>query len=563
MNDVIKTLGFVGGAALLWVLAGLTGPKEAELALFSDQGETFFPAFLDPTAATELEVWQFDAAESTPTPFAVKKDSRGVWTIPSHYEYPADAKTRMSKSASMVVGLKKDQVVSDRKQDHVEFGVVDPKDESTEAKGRGTLVIFKDGANTLAELVIGNEVDDKPGVHYVRVPGKNRVYSAKFDNQLSTKFADWIETDLLKAQSWDIQQVTFDNYTVDEQQQAIVKGDTIVAMKDEKSQWTLAGLAAEEEANADKLREVGDSLGQIKIVGVRKKPDGITASLKLATGLEGMFAQQSLLSKGYFLTRDGSVVSNEGDLLFTTSKGIRYTLRFGEIAYGEGDEVTSGAEPKPSDKPKDGEQGPQPKVGNNRFLMVTAEFDPALLKQPTGVRMVEDEFQKRMTAKTDLEAIVAAIDAYKQKNEGKLPATLAALTEKVGDTEPFLQELKKDPWDGDYVLEPSGETFVVMSYGADKQAGGEGLNADVRNDKFALEDEQRRTNDEWQQFDTKVDTGKKEAASLTKRFGPWYYVIDNALFQKLKPQRKDLVKPKEKTEEPAPGANGGAVDPGK
>ena len=38
---------------------------------------------------------------------------------------------------------------------------------------------------------------------------------------------------------------------------------------------------------------------------------------------------------------------------------------------------------------------------------------------------------------------------------------------------------------------------------------------------------------------------------LTKRFGPWYYVIDKTLFDKLKPARADLVQPK--SEEAKPG----------
>ena len=43
-----------------------------------------------------------------------------------------------------------------------------------------------------------------------------------------------------------------------------------------------------------------------------------------------------------------------------------------------------------------------------------------------------------------------------------------------------------------------------------------------------------------------------QKARLTKRFGPWYYVIDQSLFGKLKPKRADLVKPKSAT----PPANG-------
>jgi hypothetical protein len=53
-----------------------------------------------------------------------------------------------------------------------------------------------------------------------------------------------------------------------------------------------------------------------------------------------------------------------------------------------------------------------------------------------------------------------------------------------------------------------------------------------------------KASDEWTEYDKKVEDGKKEADKLTRRFGPWYYVIDQALFAKLKPARTDLVKEK-------------------
>ena len=34
----------------------------------------------------------------------------------------------------------------------------------------------------------------------------------------------------------------------------------------------------------------------------------------------------------------------------------------------------------------------------------------------------------------------------------------------------------------------------------------------------------------WTAYDGQVKTGQEEADQLTKRFGPWYYVIDKALF---------------------------------
>ncbi|MBL8755414.1 MAG: DUF4340 domain-containing protein [Planctomycetes bacterium] len=560
MNQVAKTGIAVGAAVGLSLLALSMGPREVRLAEFDDQGQEFWPTFKDGASVTELEVVEFREATGEPYPFVVKRDDKGRWTIPSHGNYPADAKDRMGKAAAMLLGLKKQAVVGDVKGRHVDYGVVDPLESGAETKGRGKHIRLKDSAaNVLADLIVGKAVEGKTGEFYVRVPDKKRVYRVKLDGELSTKFADWIETDLLKASSWDIAKVTFDNYSIDEQRGAIVPGDKLVVGKDDAGKWTFAGLDAEkEESNEDKLREIGDTLGQIKIVGVRQKPEGLTARLERANGIEAQLLAQSLQQKGFFLDRSGKLFSNEGDLLFETKKGVRYTLRFGELVLGDGDEVTSGiADPK--QKPKEGEAA---KAGNNRYLMVTAEFDEALLPKPAGVRLPADQLQKRTEARTQIEAIQRAVEAFRTKHENKLPETLAKLTEKPAEGDALLAELKKDPWDNDYQLVVVGEGYAIVSFADGKAEGGEGAAQDVRSDRLPLEDELKKVADAWAEFDRKVEDGKKEADKLTKRFGPWYYVIDQALFGKLKPKRADLVKPKA-APAPVDPANPGATQPGK
>jgi hypothetical protein len=558
MNETVKTISFVGAAALLVALASITGSGKVENALFDDEGQVLFPEFTDAAAASELVVASYDDASTEIRTFNVRRDEKGIWTIPSHNNYPADAKTRMAKSATMMLGMKRDRVISDLVDDHAKCGVVDPEEQSLDTKGRGTKVTFKNqGGQDLATLIIGKELDGDMDMHFVRLPGKKRVYAAKFDNQLSTKFADWIETDLLKAKSYDISKITFDNYSVDEQQGQIVQGDKIVAKKDDASKWAVDGLEADKVANEEKLREVGESLTQIKIVGVRKKPAGLDDRLQSKPGMNDAL---SLQSKGFFLLRDGSMRSNEGDLLFETKSGVRYTLRFGEIVYGEGDAVTSGAEAKPKE-PKEGEQGPTPMAGNNRYLLVSAEFDPSLLTAPKGARLPDEVLDQRRDARSQIEAIVSAIDAYKQKNEGKLPAALVDLTKKPNDTEAaLLTELKQDPWGQDVVYVVEGEGYKLLSKGPDQVEGGDGVGTDIVSTLLVREDDMKRDADQWKEHETKVEAGKKEAADLTRRFGPWYYVIDNALFQKLKPTRADLSKAKDAPAE-TPQDGGAPVAP--
>lgn len=544
MNEFVKTGVFVGGAALLVLLVTFTGPRSQPHELFRDEGELFYKDFTDPAMATELEITQFDEASSSVRSFHVKQDDKGRWTIPSHGGYPADAATRMGKAATMFVGLTKQRVITDKKEQHAQFGVLEPAAEGIDTKGRGVRVTLRDkNGGVLSDLVLGKALEGKTDIRYVCVPGKRHVYSCKIAEDLTTKFSEWIETDLLKLQSWDITRVEFDNHRVDEVAGRVVKGDQFWAAKDEASKWTVDGIdAAKEEPNEEKLREITDSLGQIKIVGVRRKPAGLTSDFGLEKGVDQqqlMEIRMSLQQAGYFPAENG-VYSNEGELRVQNRKGLTYTLRFGEIAYGEGDEISSGvaAPPKP---PKDGEAGPVQKVGNNRYLMVSVAFDEKLLKAPTGLRLSEEDLKKRKDARTEIEAIVKAIDAFKEKNDKKLPETLAKLTE--GENAP-LKELKKDPWGQDFLLQATGDTFAVVSHGGDQKEGGEGPSADIRSDKFAFEDELDRAAADWKAHDTKITDGQKEAKTLQNRFGPWYYVIDKALFDKLKPKKADLVKAK-------------------
>jgi len=539
MNEFAKTGAMAGVAVVLTLLAVTMKPGEARLQQFDDQGEAFFPGFTDGAAIAELELTAFRPESSSVYAFIVKRDDKGVWTIPSHGNYPADAYDQMGKAASMLIGLKKDSVVGDSKGRHAEYDLIDPLAEGVETKGRGKRLTLKDSAgNELADLIIGKEIEDKPGTYYCRLPEKKRIYKTKLAGALSTKFADWIETDLLKAQAFNIQKVTFDNYSVDEQLGKVVPGDKLVIAKSADNKYVLEGLdAAKEETNDERANEIGTTLGSIKIVGVRPKPAGLTARLERANGFEAQILSQQLRQKGYFMGRGGKLFSNEGDLLFETKSGVRYTLRFGELVPGEGDEVTAGLG---SERPESDAEAD----ANNRYLMVTAEFDPALIEKPKAARISDDELQKRTEARKMIESIQAAVASFMAANDGKLPAALTDLTQKPADGEALLKELPVDPWGNQYEFQPSGESYVILSHGADGAAGGDAQNQDVRSDQLPLEDALATAAEEWKTYDGKLKTGEDEAASLTKRFGPWYYVIDKALFDKLKPSREELVKAK-------------------
>jgi len=375
MNEKKKTLYFIGGAILLALLAFATTPHRATPNDFLDQGEEFFPEFQDPNVATSLEVVSFNEETGEAVPFKVVFED-GKWSIPSHYNYPADGKDQLAKVAAGVIGIKKDDYRSDNVADHEALGVIDPLDESaTSLTGRGTRVtISGENEKLLADFIIGKKVEGAKGYRFVRIPGQKRVYAAKMDIPLTTKFSDWIESDLLKVEKDAITQITLKDYSINERSGVVNQRDVVKLSKD-GSAWKINKMRSNQEVNKSKADDLLKALDELTIVGIRPKPQGLSRNLRKAG--DAMEVSQgdylSLQSKGYFFAKDGQMLSNEGEMQVKTSDGVTYTLRFGEIAYGSGTEVSAGAT-DPEKVNKD--------VAENRYLFITTEFDGSEFKEP-------------------------------------------------------------------------------------------------------------------------------------------------------------------------------------
>jgi hypothetical protein len=402
-TELKKTLAFVAVALVLTGAAVVRLPdRTGTNAVFNDQGQPFFPEFKDPLACTDLEVIEYDNSTASVRPFKVMfKD--GKWVIPSHHGYPADAKDRLAKTAAGVTDLTKDTIRSDRVEDHESLGVLEPDalDVKTPLTGRGKRVTLRDkSGRALADFIIGNEVRDRPGMRYVRVPGQKRTYGVNVKVDLSTRFADWIETNLLKIDSGRIRKVTFDNHKVDPERGRLVKGDEeTVSRKDSADAWKLdKEVPAGQEVNTEKLSGLTTALADLKIVGVRPKPPGLSRELKLTSTNDVKATTnadlQSLVSKGFYPTKDG-LFSNQGDVKVKTDEGAVYTLRYGEVVFATGEDLSAGG--KEEGKPKEAAKKAEGTT-ENRFLMVTVAFDPALVPEPTKPKedlvIPDDPFQK-------------------------------------------------------------------------------------------------------------------------------------------------------------------------
>ncbi len=377
MSETRKTMTYAGAALLLLALVFLTAPRRITPDAFLDRGESFFPEFTDPNVATTLEVIEFDEETAAARPFKVTFNEN-KWTIPSHHSYPADGKERLAQTAAGVIGIKKDDFRSNNVADHEAFSVLDPLDQTvTSLKGRGKRVTIKgESDQILADLIIGNQLEGRDNLRFVRLPDQKRVYVARIDIDLSTQFEDWIERDLLQANQRDIEQMTLKDYSINERTGTINQRDVVILDREEES-WKANRMSSTQEVDSTKLDDLLKAIEELSIVGVRPKPEGLSKNLSRAEGGEGISQADllSLQSKGYYFTRDSNLVSNEGELEIRNSKGVIYTLRFGEILYGTGEAVTAGTNQNSEDEE---ELGP----GENRYLFITAAFDPNRFPEP-------------------------------------------------------------------------------------------------------------------------------------------------------------------------------------
>ena len=121
-----------------------------------------FPELTNPLDVTRLEIVQFDeASHQCKKPFEVAqvmgRDGKSRWAIPSHFDYPADAKDHLADAASLLMDIKSintapgmDEKQGDLTQEnirrlHNEYGVVDPDPATVKSSdtGVGTRITLK------------------------------------------------------------------------------------------------------------------------------------------------------------------------------------------------------------------------------------------------------------------------------------------------------------------------------------------------------------------------------------------------------------------------------------
>ena len=579
MNTNSQTLKFVIAAAVMGGLAGLTSvlSRPTPIDDFANVGKSFFADFKDPNLATAVRVVAYNEDTASSRVFTVQKKD-GTWRIPSHHNYPADGEDRLAKTARTLIGVKRGAVASRVAADHERFGVVDPLGEASETlKGRGQrLTLMKESDIAVADLIIGKKLPEGENRYYVRHPEEKETYITELEVDISTKFGDWVEADLLKLDRDDLTKLEAKSTKVDGRSFSEVV-DATLSRASSTDDWALDGLNEEtEEVNKDDITAMVNVLDNLKLSGVRRKPElagkpilqgdlGIAIPPSAAQNPQIVnqvidMVQSSLNSKGFLVyenreENDFRLYAKAGELVASLKDGVQFHMSFGNEFEGSDDEIEIGgttaeaddeesedeqkpADPQGSEEADDEEEKDdkdEEKKTKSRYLIVRASFSEDLLG-PELVVPVKPEVPEGVEVDADGNVVKLAEEPAEETEDAA-----ADNAEKTEDDAEKADDAKAE--DANAEAEKSDEAA------AEEKKEDEPNLSDIYQraiEKFRAD--KTKYESDVKDREKKAEDGKKKVDELNDRFADWYYVITEEDFGKLRLSRDQLVKEKEKEE---------------
>lgn len=618
MNETSKTVAFLITGCLFAVAAAsswwLTQPKP--VGGYEKVGEEFFPNFDDAQLAQSVEVTAFDAETDSVNRFSVAMVD-GLWRIPSHHNYPAEAADRLARTATSMIGVVRESCVNRRTTAHAEYGVLDPEDPEATDETAGKRITLRDaGGEILADYIIGKPggtvADDpnqmvrdaviEPDYYYVRVPEEKETYKAKVKIDLSTRFSDWINTDLLKVEADEITALEIDDYELKEQRVQTPAGiqiqygkttnDKLRLSRTGFNPWQLEGMnPATEELVTLPIEETLTMLDQMVIAGVRPKltVDGkrlVNSDLSInedlakenpqAFRINLLRLQDQLEQKGFTIGATPEdpekigLLASRGELRAATNKGVKYTLYFGRAVSGsekeieigvskddaskenpEGDQAEKAAAKQKADESRGAQESDEAELPENepknrsRYVAIRVDFDPAMLGeapvQPTEPKApVKPEGYDQWKAKRDAELMKKAKETAGDaaKNEQSEGESGENQEDDAPDAPEDVDAANDEEFEA-YAAEASAHEQAKIQYVTDLEL--------YETNKIEYEEREKQ--------------GKELVAELNERFADWYYVVPADSLKKLKLQRVDLVTVKETPPPPLESNTIPAADP--
>lgn len=573
-KESLRTSGFLGLAIAMLVTAGMTYwmNQPPKIDGFELVGQEFYDNFTKSSQATSLKVVAM-TSDAKLQEFSVKRVD-GLWTIPSHYNYPAEAIERLASTSASVIGLERETLVGRLASEHDKFGVIDPTGElATDPETTGQrLTLLDEEDNVLADLIIGKlageipmdrsaetiEADMPTSYFYVRRADEAQTFKVPLRIDLSTKFSDWIDTDLLRLDPNELTKIKLDNYEIQERagdilgqtkQIAKFEGEQISLFRDAEnpgSNWNMEGLNTETETiNLQQIMQIATTLKDLRIVGVRPKTtfrgkQVLTADLQINTdpairenpaGFQEAITQLTLEmgDKGFNLQAKRSphgrselfFLCKKGELELGTSQGINYTLMLGNTVEGNEKAIEVGGtqdneNPSTSSHTDNSTDPSSDKKGDSkdRYLVVRVNFDESLLgakpvkpTEPTPP-VAPDGFEP---PKSDAASEIS--DPQEQGNDAPKPGE----DESGQDDESDATKRRAEFLAHDKAL----EAYELA--------------------KVEFELELAQFNKQMEAWNLKVEAGKKLANELHERFGKWYYVVSADNLDTVQAKKVDLI----------------------
>ena len=495
MNELARTGVYLVVAGLLGTLAYSVQPTKRPLDPGAEANKSLTNKFTDISQAKSLEITRANESLAEISAFRVAEVG-GRWVIPSHDNYPADAKSQLGDVAKALIDLNAMDVVSTDAKDHTEYGVLEPTAAAIKElkQGIGTLVtILNQSDEPIVRLIIGKEANTSnkslmetvnKELRFVRIQGQDAVYVAPLPFlTISSEFEKWIDKDLLQLNAFDVAKVEIKDYSIVDAQdrngdivkQLSPRSETLVSFNRATSKWDLeemtvfrgtqkepSGLSEDEELNGTVLNDLKSAVDNLSIVDVVRKPEGLGADLQ---GSENLTKESrvALSAKGFYLRPETSeILGTNGDIRIIQDDGVEYVLRFG---------VTRNT----------AESASEGKL--NRYMLATARFRSESIPEPT------------------------------------------LLPEPGGQVGPAESKPESEKTDEERALEQN-------------------------RDKIAREN-QRKKDD----YNNKVKKATTKVKELNARFADWFYVINEETYRKIHLTRADIVKATDRAKEEGYGVD--------
>jgi len=287
------------------------------------------------------------------------------------------------------------------------------------------------------------------------------------------------------------------------------------------------------------------------------------------------------MRRGFYPARDPrnpdggiTLYANEGDIRTSTSNGVEYVLRFGNIA-GKGEQEEGDDE--------GGAGAEKAELGENRFVMIMTEFNQDLIPLPELTPLDNESSSKEGGAESTAKDAGDEGEGEGSSTDG--PAGDAEGEPKVdAEGEPTVDAEGRDEESLDEVLEAAAQESDDEGADADETgtdateetgpngkppAGSSSANGDdsgtdepssatkkrepagdkpklstkEKIERDRIEKENKRKQDD---YDKKVEDGRKLVKQLNSRFADWYYIVSDATYKKIHLGRDDVIKKKDK-----------------